>query len=359
MGSSLIPFDSQEHLPAYLQGRPDNAPSINDDVVRAAAYPVLSIKGKVFAIKKDGQKKIITKPNEPDEFAQSLGVVIARSNLKTSVYYAKEFSEGDSEGQVPDCYTNDLVTPSVHAREPQSKKCATCPHRVWGTRMSRDAKPGEEKKGRACSDQGRLAVTAPDRLDKPEEAMLLRVPPASLKNLREAVKLIDQRKLDYNMVVMKISFDPEAASPLLKFKPIGILNDADYAKSKALYDHEVVRAIVGVDDEGPITAAEPEAPVSADELDAAIAAREVAAKAKESAKPAQAAAPAPKPASTPRKAAKAETVDADEIAGLVTPQPTTAAAKPAAKPAAAPAAADEGAASLLTDLDALLGSSDD
>jgi hypothetical protein len=349
--SALIPFDSQDKLPAYLANRTKDSPSINDDVVRAAAFATLSIKGKVFTLKRDGQKKIITKPDDPDEVAQSIGVVIVRSNLKTSVYYAKTFSEGDSDGAMPDCYTNDGVTPSPHAREPQAKKCAVCPHRVWGSRVSSDAKPGEEKKGRACSDQGRLALATPDSLDKPEKAMLMRVPPASLKNLREAVKAIDQRKLDYNMVVMKVSFDPEAASPTLKFKPIGILGDADYAKSQALYDNEIVRAIVGVDDEGPGVAPEAEAPVSADELDAAIAARDAANKAKEAAKPAAAATPAPaseKPASAPRKSRAAAPVQPEEVAAAV-----------AAEPATKPTPAADGAADMLTDLDALLGSEDD
>lgn len=354
MGMNIVPFDNPSNLPAYLSS-PQDTPNINADVVRAPAFPVLSIKGKQFTLKKDGQKKIITKPNDPDEVAQSLGVVILRSNLRTSVLYLKSFTEGDSEGAIPDCWTNDGVVPSPHAKAPQSKKCAVCPHRVWGSRVSEDARPGEEKKGRACSDQGRLAIAAPDKLEEP---MLLRVPPASLKNLREAVKIIDGRKLQYNMVVMKISFDREAASPTLLFKPIGILNDPDYAKAREMYDSEIVRVITGLDEDAIPTgdAPAPEGPVSSDELDAAIAAREASDKAKAAAAKPEPKTEAPKE-TAPRKARNAPKVDADEVGQAVDPTPPAQSAQAASTPAAAPAAS--GASALLSDLDSLLGTSDD
>lgn len=363
MGSNIIPFSAEGALPARLANRGERSTSINKDVVRAPAYPTLSIKGKVFTIVKDGQKKILTKPDEPDEVAQSIGVVVLRANMGSKNFYRNGFKEGDASP--PDCWSHDGIVPSPNAREPQAKKCALCPHNVWGSRISNDGdRPGEEKKGKACSDQGRLAVAAPDAMDK--GAMLLRVPPASIKNWRAAVKVIDGRKLDYNEVVFKVSFDPQQASPMLMFKPIGILQDAEYEVAKGQYDTELVRSIVGLDDHFEETP-EPQAPVSGDELDAALAARDATRKAAETSAPAPAASPAPTPAPTaaPRRAkapaptaAPAPAVDESELDGVLG---TTAAPAPApAAPAAAPTPpAASGGGDLLSDLDALLGGTDD
>lgn len=349
MGNQIVPFTAEGGLPAYLANT-EKTPDINKDVVRAAAFPSMSIKGKVFAISKDGLRKIVTKPDEPDEVAQSIGVVVLRANMKSSILFLKRFKEGESDGQRPDCYTMDGVSPSPNASSPQSKKCATCPHRVWGSRVGDGDQEGGEKKGRACSDTGRLAIAAPDKLGEP---MLLRVPPASLKNWREAVKIVDQRKIPYNAVVMKISFDPEAASPTLKFKPIGLLNDADYPVAAEMYDNDIVRAIVGADDHGsdPVT---PEPPVSAEELDAAIAAKATVDKAQTPAPAPAAQAPAPAPTAAPRKAQKATPATPAELDTALGEAKPSAAPAPAATPAASPAAGD-----LLSDLDALLGGTDD
>lgn len=358
--NAIVPFDSQSNLPAYLsQDDNDLLAQINKDVVRAPAFPTMSIKGKVFTMVKDGQRKIVTKPGEEDEVAQSLGVVVLRANMNSKNFYVKGFVEGDMSP--PDCHSTDGVAPSIHARNPQAKKCAVCPHNVWGSRVSNDGdRPGEEKKGKACSDQGRLAIAAPDRLEEP---MLLRVPPASLKNLREAVKLISGRKIPYNAVILKVSFDPEMASPTLKFKPIGLLPEATYRQGAELYDSDLVRSITGLDDVAPDTPAEAESPVSADELDAAIAARDAAQKAAAAPAPAPApvaAAPKPAPKAKPKAAPAPAPVVEDDLADLAPPVAAAPAPAPAPAPrAAAPAPAASAGGDLLGDLDALLGGTDD
>ena len=337
----IVPFEGG-NLPAYLANA-QTTPDINKDVVRAAQFPTMSIKGKVFTLNKDGVKKILTKPDDPDEVAQSIGVVMLRTNMNGKTWYGKGYAEGDNSP--PDCFSHDGVAPSPHAQQPQAKKCQLCPRNVWKQMTGED---GSTREGRECSD---MAIAAPDNL---EGAMLLRVPPASRKHLREAVKIVNQRKIPYNAVVMKISFDPEMASPTLKFKPVGLLNDADYAKVTAMYDGELVRSIVGLDDHME-PAVEPEPAVTADELDAAIAARDAANKAKETSAPAAAPAPTPAPTPKPRTRAAAPKVSVDDVGAAVAATPAPA---PTAAPVAAPAA-DTGAAGLLSELDALLGNPDD
>lgn len=350
---NIVPFNNESALPAYLSADASFL-DINKEVVRAQGFPTLSIKGKVFTITKEGVKRIVTKPDDDDEVAQHLGVVFLRANMNAKTFYTKKYEEGESDKTLPTCYSQDGIEPSSNAQDPQAKKCAICPQNQWGSKVS-DA----GKEGKLCQDNARIAVSAPDNLDP----MLLRVPPASLKPLREMLKVIAARKVPYNAVVVKMAFDREAATPKLTFKPVGLMDDKGYANVRDMYDSELVRAIVGLDDFGM----EPHAPkaepsVSADELDAALAAREVTKKA--------AAKPAPEP-EAPKKA-KPAPVDDDELdATLAKPKakakpvideddepapPKKAKAEP--KPEPAPAK-KSGASDLLADLDDLLGNKDD
>ena len=339
---NIVKFDSASALPAYLSDA--SFADINKEVVSQRAFPTLSIKGMKFTVVKDGIKKVLTKPDDEDEVAQSIGVVFLRANLHAKTFYSKKYSEADSDGARPDCYSYDGQAPSENAANPQSKKCAVCPHNQWGSRVGDGDREGG--KGKACQDNARIAVSAPDSIDP----MMLRVPPASLKNLREALKIVAARKVPYNAALFKIGFDREAPSPLLTFKPVGLMDDKGYAAVKEHYDGEVVRAIVGLDDlasDSAPTAPKPEA----DELDAAIAAK---AKAKAAAKPApepedEDEAPPPK-AKAPKATAKPKVDEGDDD---VMPAPK------AAKPKAEPKAEKSGAANLLADLDDLLGSTDD
>ena len=338
MSGAMIPFAAGSQLPAYLQTVGDDY-LINREVGRTS-FPHISIKGKVFKLVKDGEGKILTKPDAPDEVLQFIQLAVLRANAHARVYYEDSYKDGDSDGKPPTCQSADGITPNADAREPQANKCAVCPHAVWFT--AKDDK-GEAREGTACSVNTRLAVADPDKLDEP---FLLRVPAASKKNFSDAVKAASSRKIPYTALVMRVGFDPESSSPKLTFKPVGLLSDAAYAEVKGAYDSDLVREIVGLRE--PVSAAVVQAvsgPVSTDELDAAISAKAAVSKAAAPAggpAPVKAAAAAPKAA--PPKAAPAPA-----------PAPAPKAAPPKAAPAPAPASMD----GLLEGLDTLLGSTDD
>ena len=338
--NDLIPFDS-----AKLPVRRVERMSINADVVRSADYPSISIKGKQFTIVRDGVKQIMMKPDDPDEVAQSIQVVVLRANTHARVFYAKAYVEGESDGAKPACFSFDGVKPDSLSDEPQANKCAICKHAVWGSKLGQDGKP---TKGTACSPNARIAVAAPDKLDDP---FLMRVPPASLNDkvnntgFKDIVKIAKARGLEYNEIVMKIAFDREAPSPKLTFRPVGVLPDAVYEMAKEQYNSEVVVEIVGVTSEGdPVPKAAPadEITDALDALDAALAAREATRKAATKEAAPEAAAPK-KPAAKPAPSIE----DAlDEVVAA----PAKAEKKAEAKPSND---------SLLDDLDSLLGSTDD
>jgi hypothetical protein len=336
--SSIVPFSGGQ-LPAYLKNKSVLA-GINKDVAVGAQYPTLSIKGKVFTLVKDNERKIMMRLDEPDEVAQSINLSVVRANTKSRVLYLKEYVEGEAENARPDCSSNDGVAPEANSGAPQSKKCAICPHAVWGS--------GRNGEGTRCSVNTRLAVSDPDNLDL---QFLLRVPAGSRKNFADAVKAADTRGIPYNALVMKVGFDPTAPSPKLTFKPIGLLDDAGYAKASARYDTELVRSIVGLHADETVEVADE---VATDELDAAIAAKAVVKQAQVK----------PKPVAAPAL----DLTELDALVDQVAPaKPEPVKAKPKPKPvevkpepvAVAPAAAGTGMDDLLGDLDALLGNSDD
>lgn len=230
----IIPFDGG-NLPAHFKKRSGNLNAEALSGLGGGGYPVISIKGKVFAVVKGGERTVLPNPKDPDSPATSIDAVIIRMNAGTAkVFYLKGYDPESSEKQKPDCYSNDGVTPASDAANAQSKKCATCAHNQFGS-----ARMG---KGKACADSKRLAIATADQINEP---MLVRVPPASLQSLREFLKTLDNRGADYNQVLTKISFDMDAESPKLAFRPVGILDDKTYAQVTEMMETDLIRDITG------------------------------------------------------------------------------------------------------------------
>lgn len=237
---NIIPFDGAgAKLPAYL--KQVDVAALNADLTAHAGggFPVLSIKGKVFAIVRDGERSVVPHPLDPDSAATSLDVVLVKAGKGTSkVFYMKGYDPQASEKQKPDCYSNDGTAPAADATNPQSKKCATCAHNQWGSRVTDKG----NSKGKACNDTVRLAVAPAGQLNDP---MLLRVPPASIRALGEYGQLLAKRGVAYNMVVTKVGFDKDAESPKLTFKPVGFLDEAGYAEVQEVAESDIVADITG------------------------------------------------------------------------------------------------------------------
>jgi len=204
--SNIIPFDGGK-LPAYLAKT--NIAQLNADLTSHAGggFPVISIKGKVFAVVRDGERKVLPNPKDPDSPATSIDVVMLKVNKGTSkVFYAKGYTEG-SEGVKPDCFSNEGIKPDASIEAPQSKTCATCKWNQWGSKIGENG-----SKGKACQDSVRMAVATPNLVNDP---YLLRVPPASIRSLGEYGQMLAKRGVAYNMVVTKVGFDMEAPTPKL------------------------------------------------------------------------------------------------------------------------------------------------
>lgn len=236
---NIIPFDSNKGLPSYL--KTVDVAALNADLTSHAGggFPVLSIKGKQFAVVRDGERELLMNPKDPDSAASSLDVVLVKANKGVSkVFYAKGYDPDASDKQKPTCYSPDGVAPAADSQEPQASKCAGCKHNQWGSRVSDKG----ATKGKACQDSVRMAVAPAGRVNDP---MLLRVPPASIRGLGEYGQLLAKRGVAYNMVVTKIAFDVTAESPKLTFKPVGFLDEGAYAEVCEVADSDIVANILG------------------------------------------------------------------------------------------------------------------
>lgn len=258
MANNIIAFPSNGQLPAYLQKAKSAVSFAAFYSGVAPSFDVLSIKGKGFALIRNGERQVIPDPADPDEPARALNLVLLNANPAVSrIYYEAEWEDGQSDK--PDCFSNDGVAPASDAQTAQSKTCAACPHAVWGT--------GGQGKGTKCRINRRVAVAA---AGDPGKAMLLRVPTASLKNLAEYAGWIEGRGVPMEAVITKVRFDPEEATPKLLFKSVGLLDEAGYKTSAGAALSSEVKQIIGVA-AGPTDApAEPKVTVTEDEVAAAM-----------------------------------------------------------------------------------------
>lgn len=222
--------------PAFLAG----AANTDNDITNHASlsFPVISIKGKVFAIVRDGDRKIIPNPKDPQSPASRLEVVLVKVNPnKSKAYYDVAFKDG--EEIKPRCFSNNGKTPDASVEHPCSKSCATCPFNAFGSRKNPDGTMG---KGKACSDSVRIAVATMDNIADP---YLIRVPATSMKALGEFGRFAANRKIPYQGLLTQIGFDPSVPTPRLTFKAIGFVPEGVYREAVTESTSDVVRAIIG------------------------------------------------------------------------------------------------------------------
>lgn len=238
--SQLIPFNDNVALPAHLLEGFDSASDLIG--TGGGGYPSVSIKGKVFTLKRGDEKTLITRTNSDgeEEPARALEVVILKvfpaGKLFAKTYYEGGYTEGSDAKPV--CYSNDGIAPGINATNPQCKTCAACPQNVLGSKITEDG-----KKTKACSDSKRLAIAPAGQLNDP---YLLRVPFTSLFALSEMGETLAKRKVPYNAVVAKIGFDYTVAHPKLTFKPHAFLDAAGVAEVQEMKDSDIVQRIVGI-----------------------------------------------------------------------------------------------------------------
>lgn len=233
--STLVPFNFDAKLPAHLQAF--SADGENEFGFGGISFPVLSIKGKVFTIKRNGEETLLTEPGSTNP-ARTIEVVILNQGphlAYAKTYYPEGFEEGSKAK--PDCFSNDGIGPDAGATNKQASKCALCPMNAQGSGATK-----QNPKAKACKSSKILAVAPAGQINDP---MLLRVPGGSLSNLKTFGDLISKRGLRAAGVVTEVSFNFAVAHQELTFKPKAFVSPEMAVEIQKQREADLVKVIIG------------------------------------------------------------------------------------------------------------------
>ena len=227
---------SNQNLPAHLrQADTSNSGEFAAGVSQGQLLPVLSIRGKEFRLRFQGQERSISD-------SRSLDVVMVRARPHVSKrYFAQQYEGGSVEA--PSCASTDGVRPDS-GDDKQCDTCAMCPHNQFGSRITPSG-----KQGKACSDYKRLVVIPLVNGQPLAHPCLLDVPATSLKSpkghkgeelfLREYMGMLERHNVPVQGVITKLSFT-SAEFPQLSFSVSDYTSEALYNTALALRKEDVV-----------------------------------------------------------------------------------------------------------------------
>lgn len=188
------------------------------------SYPVLSYKGKQWAMRFRGEKKNFI---QADGFpAPYIDVIILGQAKQKSKSFYKKF-DPNQDGERPICSSIDGIVPDPDVIQKQCDTCVLCPKNVY------KADPQTGRKGRECTDYKRIAVLVLPTQTKPLfgapvlEPAFLRIPPASLNPLAIMGDTMSGQGYHYSSYITRISFDPNEAHPKMVFIPQQGLTDQE------------------------------------------------------------------------------------------------------------------------------------
>lgn len=232
MSNNVIPI-SQARAPAAMRQRLQQGVATNRNFADGVrdAFPMLSIKGKVFRLRVDGVETPFI-DQQTRQVIPALDVVLANaSRLISKAYYIRGFVD-DGDFLPPDCWSLDGVRPDPSVANKVSPTCANCPKNAFGSAPARNPEEGK-RGGKACSDARRIAVLMPSQLQKPDKdplVFLMRVPATSLKSLKAYAQMLERNGWEPAACVTRLSFDYNEAYPKLVFNFVDALTDQEYAQ---------------------------------------------------------------------------------------------------------------------------------
>lgn len=199
------------------------------------SHPRISIKQNRFRLVDDqGQEFVV-----PQLF---LDIIIVGANpVVSKIYYAGAYNPNAADFEAPTCFSDNGTAPSSRATTPQSPTCGTCPLNAWGSKIT----PAGAKI-KACSDSKKMAVIL---ADNPTGLVYeLRVPGASLENIKSIVDMLNERKVPLPGLVIRVQFDENTDYPKLVFSPQTYITEAQKAAVLDVLDGEEVKEAVGLSD---------------------------------------------------------------------------------------------------------------
>ena len=205
----------QQDLPDFLKN------TEVDELTKALAGGTqnrrISIRGGRFRLVINGEE--VSKTDRPE-----LDIVVAAGRKENSrIFYVKAYNP--KEITLPDCWSDDGVTPHSKAENRQADTCANCPQNIAGSGSNGT---------RACRYQKRLAVVLANdpgnglfQLTLPSQSIFAKGDMDSM-GFDQYAKYIAGNGKNINMVVTRMSFDEDSDVPVLKFRAVGYVNREQY-----------------------------------------------------------------------------------------------------------------------------------
>ena len=168
-------------------------------------------------------------------------IVVAAAPYNARSFYTKTFSEG-SAGLMPDCFSDDGITPNARSENKQSASCKDCPQNIAGS---------GQNGSRACRFSRRLAVLLEN--DQKGEVFQLTLPASSIFGkandgkmpLEAYVKLLGANRVSVTSVVTEMRFDTSSSTPKLTFKAIRYLEADEFANAQEMGKSTEAKTAIG------------------------------------------------------------------------------------------------------------------
>lgn len=226
MANNMIPISQARNKgPGQMLDRLRSGSALSSNFADnvADAFPRLSIKGKVFRVRVDGQEAIAKDPNTGYPLAALDVVLINGSKPLAKTYYKDGYVEGDMKA--PDCWSLDSIRPDPSVANKINPTCQDCPFNAFGSRITPDGKQAKE-----CSDSRRIAVAMPhELLDEMPHVYLMRVPQSSLKNLKNyTLDTLARNGYEPGGCISRMTFDPAVAYPKVQFEFVEPVTDEEF-----------------------------------------------------------------------------------------------------------------------------------
>lgn len=238
-------------LPSVFSGQA----SANDELGAGvmSSYGVIGYRGKVWSTKYQGKETPLMREDGDGPRGSIEVAMLKAASAISKIFYANGYQDGSNAA--PDCWSSDGVKPDASCQNKQHATCAACPRNAWGSRVTEGGKPGKQ-----CSDSRRMAVVPVNDITNEMMGgpMLLRVPAASLKDLKAYGDMLDSYGFPYYAVATRVSFDPKEAFPKFAFSAIRPLTEEEAAEVAELRGDKRVQQLLNEAIEQKLAAKEEE-----------------------------------------------------------------------------------------------------
>lgn len=217
----------------------------------ASSYGIIGFKGKVWSNRYQGVDTPLMREDGDGAKGSIEVVLVDAASAISKIYYKEGYVDGSNAA--PDCWSANGVTPDASVQNKCNATCADCPMNAWGSRIS-DA----GKNGKQCADSRRMAVVPLADINNEVYGgpMLLRVPAASLKDLKAYGDLLNGYNYPYYAVATRIAFDPKEAFPKFVLSAMRPLTGPEALLVKALREDKRTKTVLN---EGTDVATKPAA----------------------------------------------------------------------------------------------------